>query len=149
MLDIMNIAVRDVMTKNPICVHLNDTMQSVDDILAAHSFNHVPVIDDQGMVKGMISRQDVALLKHWGSSLDIKSAHIKNHQLFTTHCASERMTDKIVCVSPDVTLEYCADIFKVNLFHALPVVENNKIVGIITPLDLITVAYTKENLISK
>jgi CBS domain-containing protein len=148
-LDILNIQVKEVMTKDPICVHLNDSMQSVDDILSTHPFNHVPVIDDDGMVKGIISRQDVALLKHWGSSLNIKSSQIKNQQLFTTQCAAERMTSTIVYVSPEVTLEYCADIFKENLFHALPVVQNNRIVGIITPLDLIAIAYNKENLISK
>jgi CBS domain-containing protein len=146
-LDILNIQVKEVMTKDPICVHLSDSMQSVDDILSTHAFNHVPVIDDDGMVKGIISRQDVALLKHWGSSLNIKSSQIKNQQLFTTQCAAERMTNTIVCVSPEATLEYCADIFKENLFHALPVVQNNRIVGIITPLDLIAIAYNKENLI--
>jgi CBS domain-containing protein len=47
------------------------------------------------------------------------------------------MTSKLAKLEPDDTLRTAAHLFALNRFHALPVLEGDKLVGIITTLDLI------------
>jgi CBS domain-containing protein len=47
------------------------------------------------------------------------------------------MVRKPTCISPDTMIKEAAEIFLKAEFHALPVVEKNKLVGILTTTDLI------------
>jgi acetoin utilization protein AcuB len=46
------------------------------------------------------------------------------------------MTTRLGKLAPDDRLNVALEVFLVNRFHALPVVENNELVGIITPFDI-------------
>lgn len=142
-LELLNIKVKDIMTKNVISVQVNDSMQIVDDIIKTSNIHHVPVTDDDNMLKGIISKMDVVLLKDWATNLNIKSAIRANEQVLNSQTAGDRMITQLAKVSPDDTLETCADIFKENLFHCLPVLVEGKLVGIVTTFDLLKVAYSK------
>jgi predicted transcriptional regulator len=47
----------------------------------------------------------------------------------------------IVSVRKDNSLNHCAELFRHNAFHCLPVIEDEKIVGIVTTYDLLEFAY--------
>ena len=65
-----------------------------------------------------------------------------NDQLMRSLLVKEVMTDKVVCLRADSTIQAAADLFKENLFHAIPVVDENDIlVGIVTTYDLLAHAY--------
>ena len=49
---------------------------------------------------------------------------------------SEIMVKRLGKVAPDDRINVAIDIFLINRFHALPVVEDGELVGIITPFDL-------------
>jgi acetoin utilization protein AcuB len=46
------------------------------------------------------------------------------------------MTKRLGKVAPDDRVNVALEVFMVNRFHALPVVENGELVGIITPFDI-------------
>ncbi len=142
-LELLNLKVKDVMTTNVISVQENDTMQTVCDIINASKIHHIPVTDDDNMLKGIISKLDVVLLQDWATNLNLRSAIKYNDQVLNSQTAGERMTSQVAKVSPDDTLETCADIFKENLFHCLPVLVKGELVGLITTYDLLRVAYSR------
>ena len=146
-LELLNLKVKNVMTTNVISVQENDTMQTVNDIINISKVNHIPVTDDENMLKGIISKLDVAMLLDWATNLDLRSAKVNNEQVLSSQTAGDRMTTQIAKVSPDDTLESCADIFKENLFHCLPVLVDGELVGLITTFDLLKVAYNKTPMI--
>jgi len=146
-LELLNIKVKDVMTTNMISVQENDTMQTVSDIINISNIHHIPVTDDENMFKGIISKIDVALLQDWGTSLNLRSAKKSNEQVLGSQTAGDRMTTQVAKVSPDDSLEMCADIFKENLFRCLPVLVEDELVGLITTFDLLKVAYMKSPII--
>ena len=148
-IELMQLKVKDVMTTDLITVNKNDVMSTVEKLLIQHNFNHIPIVDDQNNLLGILTKNDVQLLKDWGTNLNLKTSIKANEQILNSHTASDRMNRILVKVSPDDTLETCADIFKENLFHALPVTENKKLVGIITTYDLLNVAYTKTPLLTR
>ena len=140
--ELLNIKVKDIMATDVISVQENDSMQTVSDIIKTSNVNHVPVVDDDNRLKGIISKLDVVLLQDWASNVNLRSS-LRNKQVFGSQTAGDRMTTQIAKVSPDDTLETCSDIFKENLFHCLPVLEDGKLVGIVTTFDLLRVAYNK------
>lgn len=142
-IELLNLKVKDVMTKDVIAVQENDTMQTVCDIIRTSKIHHIPVVDDDNKLQGIISKIDVALIQDWATNLDLRSSKRYNDQVLNSQTAGERMTRQVAKVSPDDTLETCADIFKENLFHCLPVLHEKELVGVITTYDLLRVAYNK------
>jgi len=137
------------MTKDLITVYENDVMSKVEDLMKQHNINHVPVVDHQFNLKGILTKNDIQLLKDWGTELQLKTAIKANKQILNSQTASDRMNRILLKVEPDDTLGICADIFKENMFHALPVVDGDKLVGIVTTYDLINAAYSKKTLLTE
>ncbi|MEM9548894.1 MAG: CBS domain-containing protein [Bacteroidota bacterium] len=147
-IELLTLQVKNVMTTDVITVQETDTMQMVCDIIESSKIHHVPVVDDDNVLKGIISKTDVALLKDWATNLDHATSIINNEQVLNSQTAGDRMTRQIAKVGPDDMLETCADIFRENLFHCLPVLVDGKLVGLITTYDLIRVAYRKSPMMS-
>ena len=51
--------VRDMMTPDPICVHEDDAVQKAARLIAEKHHNHLPVVDGDGRLVGMLTRADV------------------------------------------------------------------------------------------
>ena len=54
-----NIKIRDIMTKDPITVPLDYTVEETAQILLKHKISGVPVVDDYGQMKGIITQSDL------------------------------------------------------------------------------------------
>ena len=52
--------VEEIMTRNPVTCHPNDDLQVALDAMAQHQIRRVPVVDDHGMITGIIAQADVA-----------------------------------------------------------------------------------------
>ena len=146
-LELLQIKVKNVMTHDVITVNQKDVMSTVEKLLIQHNFNHIPIVDDKDNLLGILTKNDVQLLKDWGTNLNLKTSIMANEQILNSHTASDRMNRILVKIGPEDTLEMCADIFKENLFHALPVTVDNKLIGMITTYDLLNVAYTRTPLL--
>lgn len=140
-LDTKTAQVGHVMTPKPYTVSENTSMKHVDELLKTHGIHHMLVVDKSDQLLGIISKEDIQLLKDWGTSLGLSYSIHKNQEILESQLAGERMTPNPVTITPQDTLQRCAELFRENYFHALPVVEDKKVVGIITTYDLINFAY--------
>lgn len=126
--------VTSIMQKNIITLQPNDTIKKAEDIFKAHKIHHIPIIENE-MLIGMLSKSDFLFFKR-GFNQDRTEEkwdlfRLKSHQV------SEIMTTKLAKLEPTDKINVAIEVFKENLFHALPVVEDNRIVGIITTYDII------------
>ena len=138
------------MTLNVLTVSPETTMDKVADIFAANSFHHLPVVNEDGAVAGIISSTDQHMLEDHFTLFKQKDGGSANRAILRSLLAKEVMTKKVAMVCPDDTLDYAVDIFRENLFHALPVIDaEKKLIGIITPYDVMTWAFRQEPLISQ
>lgn len=140
-IDLLRTKVESVMTRELKTVGLKANMFRVEEIMSDLGVHHVPVVDDDQNFAGIISKVDLERLLHWDKRNNLAGTEKNNIQVFSSMLAEEVMVKSAVTVSPDNTLEYCSDVFKQNYFHALPVVQDNKLVGLITTYDLINEAY--------
>jgi len=138
---LLEIKAKEVMTKELITVQENDVMSTVEQLLVEHNINHIPVVDSESNLLGILTKNDVQLIKDWASNLDLRTSRKANDQILSSHTASDRMNSDLITVNPDDTLGECARLLKENTFHALPVTEGDKLVGIITTFDMLEVAY--------
>lgn len=136
--------VSEAMTHNPIVVNQDTSLTEVQTIFDTEMIHHIPVIDDSGFLMGIISKSDLNLLLDWGTRLNLRSSQVKNEKLLGSNNADSICSPHVMAVRPEDSLMYCFEIFRENYFRSLPVVDDEgKIVGIITPYDLMVAAFTK------
>jgi len=119
---------RHLVTVNP-----EDSLLKVKEIFDTHKFHHIPVVRFREII-GIISKTDFV---HFlgGASLYEHDRFINESRLKRT-LAKDIMTSGLGKVEPDDRLNVALEIFCGNWFHALPVVQDGELVGIITPYDI-------------
>lgn len=137
--------IKDIMTRNVITVHTLDNMLKVEEILQTNNLHHIPVLDDQAKITGIISSNDYAMLCNSFTKTGAKKFRDINEELFSSMLAQDVMTNDPVCILEDAELEEAVSIFMDNRFHALPVINTDgDLKGIITTLDLIKFAFVDQ-----
>jgi len=126
--------VSEIMTSQIHSVTLDQTLSDVNRVFAKYKVRHVPVVKNEDLV-GIVSLTDIQRL-----SFDDP---FEEYEYDVDSSISEMMSIDQVMKHNPVTVQPADPILKVATilanaeFHALPVVENNKLVGIVTTTDLI------------
>ena len=138
--------VKMIMTADVISVKPETTMDEVSFLLKSQNVHHIPVVQNDTVV-GMISTTDLHKLEHHFTLFKTRNADSVNQSVMRSMLAREVMSHPVATIKSEATLASAAAFFRENLFHALPVVDGqNKLVGIITPYDLMNYAYWPEEI---
>jgi CBS domain-containing membrane protein len=126
--------VSTIMTRHLHVVLATDSLSLVKDIFDRKTILHIPVMH-HGRVVGIINRPD---FRSFVSCLD---KHFDNpsmsHSLMRAYVAEEVMDNKVVFLEPTDRLNVALEMLRDNVFTALPVLDGEKLVGLITALDVI------------
>ncbi|HOB90920.1 MAG: CBS and ACT domain-containing protein [Bacillota bacterium] len=120
--------VRDFMTANPVVVSPDTPIQEALKLMKDHGFGRLPVCSD-GKLVGILTEADV--MKVSPSPATTLSVYEINY-LVSKVKVSEAMTKSPVTVSPDDTVEYAVLVMRDNKIGGVPVMDGDKLVGIIT-----------------
>ena len=113
--------VADIMTPAPIVVEVPGSRSDAINTMVRNKLTGLPVVRaSDGMLMGVVSRRDI-------------------FRKFDEDQLSLIMKKGCITVSPDATVEEVARIFSEMRIHRLPVVDEGKLVGIITPTDLLRI----------
>jgi acetoin utilization protein AcuB len=118
---------------NLITVAPDEPLSKVREIFDNHKFHHIPVVQFREIV-GLVSKTDFEFFMGGASHYE-EDKFVNTLRLEKTH-VSEIMTKRLGKVAPDDRINVALEIFLMNRFHALPVVENGELVGMITPIDI-------------
>lgn len=129
-----NVPVANIMTKNLVKLYLEDELSHAEALFKKHKIRHLPVVDGEHIV-GMISYNDLMRIS-FADAIDDDGESIET-TIYNMFSIENVMTKKVVSVSPETSIKDVAEIFTKNSFHALPVVENDNLVGIVTTTDVI------------
>ena len=133
-----NKPVADIMTRNLVTIKPDTTIDRIHDLFEQHTFHHIPVVDHARLV-GIISKTDYLKIRHmiattWGGVTICQD-------MYKDMCAGDIMSREPLRIESADTIGLAADIFRANALHALPVVDDDELVGIVTSHDLLTYAY--------
>lgn len=141
--------IKDIMTKKVIAVGEDDTVQRCANLLTTHNLSGLPVIDDKGKVKGIVTEGDLikrasrinapAALEVLGGILYLESPRkfMDEIKRSMANIARDIMTKDVITVSPDKTIEDAATLLVQKNIKRLPVVDNEeKLIGIVSRKDI-------------
>lgn len=129
------------MTTALVTVRPDEALKAVHDIFSAHNFHHLPVVGEHDDLLGIISRYDFNKVEYI-LSLEKSNAHQDALRRYQNLRAIDIMTKYPLHLSPDDSVGLAADIFLANKFHALPIVEDGRLIGIVTSHDLLAFSFT-------
>lgn len=119
--------VQDCMTRNPLSVRPESDPLAAIALLKSAKLRRLPVIDAEGKVIGIVTRNNLELFLSKAPSPGIMKRQHKVEQVMTT---------PVITVPPDHPLEEAARLMVEKKIGCLPVVENDKLVGVITDTDI-------------
>lgn len=126
--------VRDLMTSEVTTLHRNDKLSIADDVMRLGRIRHLPVLDDEGQVVGIVSQRDLfrgALARALGYG-----EHAQQ-KLLGQLIVKEVMTNDPVSIGPDAPLADAAQLMLRQKIGALVVIEEGRLVGILTEADFV------------
>ncbi|MBN2868010.1 MAG: CBS domain-containing protein [Flavobacteriaceae bacterium] len=126
--------VSDIMTKKVIALRTSDDLEKAESLFKKHHIRHIPVVSGKEVI-GMLSYTDLLRIS-FADAIDDFADEVDTvvYNMFTIE---QVMAKKLITVSSDTTIKEVAEILAEKEFHALPVVDNEILVGIVTTTDLI------------
>jgi CBS domain-containing protein len=126
--------VKERMSKNPATVTPNDALKDAIWKMEKGHFRHLPVVDDQGKLIGILSDRDIRLIRPSLAFVSQEDAMVQTWSIAVQQAA---VFDPI-SVKPETTLKEAADLMLRWHVGGLPVADDqNRLVGIITYTDLL------------
>lgn len=127
--------IKDIMTADPISVLIGTPISEIIGIIEDNDFDHLPVLDAEDEVRGIISKTDLyRKVLHLSRSTSGKSY---SEKLLDATPACEVMTTEPTTIDINAHAGKAIELLLKGQFHALPVVENNRLVGMVTSKDLL------------
>jgi CBS domain-containing protein len=125
--------VKDWMTPDPIVVSPDTTLPEAHDLMAKHKIRRLLVVDAKKKLVGIVTRGDIRGAEpSEATSLSI----FEINYLLARLTVDKIMTTDVVAVGPNDPIGKAANLMIENKISGLPVVDDGKLVGIITESDI-------------
>jgi CBS domain-containing protein len=135
--------VRDVMTADPVTVTPATPLKDLADILVRQRIGAVPVVTLQGRVAGLVTEADLVRKERLQRDPDgWHSTHLPyrlRRAIATAETAREIMNTEPATVRPEATVAEAARLMDRHQAACLLVTEAGKLLGMVTPRDLLRV----------
>lgn len=116
--------VKDCMSKSVCCCNSNNTISDVAKLMCDNHIGCIPVCDNNNSIVGVVTDRDI-ILRSIACDKDVKQTPV-----------SDIMTCSVCCCSPDSDVTEATKMMSDLQIRRLPIVENNKVVGMLTLGDL-------------
>ena len=128
--------VKDLMRSEVQTIHQDETVESLMDLLIGQHIHGVPVVDDEGVLVGIATQQD---LLFGTMTLDDRSGSIPEPR---TAEEARRLSVRQIMTSPALFADeeteltaLCRMMFKLRI-HRVPVIRDDRVIGIVSSLDV-------------
>lgn len=126
--------ISSIMTKNVITLNHTDDLETAERLFKSKKIRHIPVVSGTAII-GMLSYTDLLRISFADSIGDDEdSVDTTVYNMFTIE---QVMAKNLTSIESSTTIKEVAEILAKKEFHALPVVDNGELVGIVTTTDLI------------
>jgi len=133
--------VSKVMSNKVITAGALETIATLNLKLKENNIHHIPIVDESNELLGMVTSSDIFILQDHSTKIGHESSLRKNEKILRSSLARDVMSTGLRTVQSTETIEKCIELLANNRFHAIPVLEGNHLVGIITTFDLVMYAY--------
>ncbi len=124
--------VSKIMTSDPISINLSNEISDAIQIFDKHNIHHLPVVSGDTLI-GMISKTDIQRISYVNDVQDNKALTAVYDMLNIEQVMSKQLDT----VKSDDQIRDAAKLFAQGKYHALPVVNDGKLEGIVTTTDVL------------
>ncbi|WP_282041174.1 CBS domain-containing protein [Winogradskyella flava] len=126
--------VSTIMSKNLIALNRTDDLERAELLFKRYNIRHIPVVTGDTII-GMLSYTDLLRIS-FADAVDEDESEVDTlvYNMFTI---DQVMVKNVTTVSSNTSIKEVAQILATKEFHALPVVDDGILVGIVTTTDLI------------
>ena len=123
-----------IMTRDLVTLNYNDDLVTAEHLFKTKNIRHIPVVNGEAII-GMLSYTDLLRIS-FADAVDEDEQTIDAivYNMFTIE---QVMAKELISIPSTMIIKEVAEILSKKEFHALPVVDDNKLVGIVTTTDLI------------
>ncbi|MCA0132434.1 CBS domain-containing protein [Winogradskyella alexanderae] len=126
--------ISEIMTRNIIALNRDDDLETAEMLFKRNKIRHIPVVQEEVII-GMLSYTDLLRISFADAVYETEDeVDTLVYNMFTIE---QVMVKNVVTVPSTATIKEVAKILAENEFHALPVVDDGRLVGIVTTTDLI------------
>jgi CBS domain-containing membrane protein len=131
-----DLRVRDIMTREVTTLKRNDQLSLANDIMQLGRVRHLPVLEDDGRLAGILSQRDLfrGALAH-----ALGYGQHAQRKVLDSLLVKEVMSSDVITAGPDMPLVEAARVLLERKIGCLPVVEGEQLVGILTEADFVAI----------
>lgn len=122
--------VSTIMTADVVTVNKTQKLRDVEELLKQKHIRHIPVVSGKEVI-GMISRTDLQKISFVNDFEGLTTA------IYDGLSIEQVMTKDLTTVKDTDTIHEVTDVLAANEFHALPVLKDGALAGIVTTTDLL------------
>lgn len=126
--------ISEIMTSDVITLNPKDNLESAERLFKSKKIRHIPVVNGKEII-GMLSYTDLLRISFADATDD--NDYEVDTIVYNMFSIEQVMAKNLISVPSKTTIKDVAEILAHKEFHALPVVDNNELVGIVTTTDLI------------
>ncbi|BCR04099.1 membrane protein [Desulfuromonas versatilis] len=140
---------KDIMTTEVYSVTLDTGLEELGRLFEEKNVNAMPVVDDQGRLQGIVTQTDlveqdkplhiptVISIFDWVFYLESEKNFKDEVARITARTVGEICTREVVTCTPETPVSEVAALMVDHAAHLVPVVEEEKLVGVVARLDII------------
>lgn len=140
---------KDIMNTNVLTVSPETTIEDLGRFFIKNGVSGAPVLDDNNKIFGIVTENDLirqnkrlhipTMLRLFDAIIPLEGFRSVEDEIkrMSATRVSEICTKKVITVAPDAPLQDIATIMSEKGIHLLPVVSSEKLVGIISKIDII------------
>lgn len=131
---VIDIPLNEIMTSQVISVNSEESLDSAEQLMKKNHIRHLPITKD-GKLTGMLSLTDLQRLSFADSFSEMDQN--RDSAIYEMFTISQVMTHHPIFVDINDGMVKALHILSEKEFHALPIVDGDTLVGIITTTDII------------
>jgi CBS domain-containing protein len=128
--------ISQIMSRNVVTVGPTASCRDAVTLMTRDKIRHLPVVGSDGVLRGIVTDRD---LRHHLFKPDVfrSVGTVPVDRLLSEVQVGQIMSTPVVSVAPDTPLDEAAQVMQEHKLGSLPVVDRNRIVGIVTETDLL------------
>jgi len=129
--------IKEKMQKNPVTISAEASFYEARAIIRDKGIRHLPVVDKDHRLVGLVTDNDIrGAAPSDATSLSVHELHYLLGKLKVTAFMTPK--NKLITITPETIIERAAQLLHEHKVGCLPVVEGDKLIGIITETDILS-----------
>jgi len=124
-------SISKIMSTDLVTLQMNDGLAKAEQLFRENHLRHIPVVKGD-KIEGIISQTDLMRIS-FVDNYDLEKVDTTIYDMLSLE---QVMVRNPICITSDNTVKEVAEQLISKEFHALPVVDNDKLVGIVTSTDI-------------